>query len=79
VCLASNGDKQQSKPPSDDSNFDSMYKPVHWSGAKEEIEDNTRESDLPSGARLNRDLPSAEEAAKLAESWGTEAPGSEDE
>jgi hypothetical protein len=60
----------------DDSNFNSMYKPVEW---HKDPEDVTNESDLPSAARLvKKDLPSAEEAFKLAESWGTVKPNDDD-
>eukprot|EP00164_Ancoracysta_twista_P010667 GFYU01016178.1.p2 GENE.GFYU01016178.1~~GFYU01016178.1.p2 ORF type:complete len:112 (-),score=8.43 GFYU01016178.1:174-509(-) len=59
-----------------DANFNSTYKPVEW---HKDSEDVTNEGDLPSAARLiNKDLPSAEEASKMAESWGTEKP-SDDE
>ena len=59
-----------------DSNFNTAYKSVEW---HKDPEDVTNESDLPSAARLvKKDLPSAEEASKLAESWGTVKPDDDD-
>ena len=64
--------------------FDSTYKPPTWSPqgdpkkGEADSHPTVTEYDLPSAARIEKALPSAEEATKLADSWETQKPSVDD-